>query len=75
VVKAKNASWIDQDWWDLDAKSEQPLTESKMILMLQGLLADRFKLQIEKEQKPGTIYVLTVDSGGLKIKMNEEATA
>ncbi len=75
VVKAKGASWVDSDFWTLDAKSEKPFTESEMIAMLQGLLVDRFKLQIEKEQKPGTIYILTVDPGGLKIKKNEDATA
>ena len=75
VVKVKGASWIDEVFWDLDAKSEKPFTEPEMIAMLKGLLADRFKLKIEKEQKPGTIYVLSVDPGGLKIKKSEDATA
>ncbi len=75
VVRAKGADWVNGDLWDLDAKSERPFTEPEMIAMLQGLLVDRFKLQIEKEQKPGTIYVLTVDPGGLKIQKNEDPTA
>lgn len=75
VVKAKGADWVNGDWWDLDAKNEQPFTEPEMIAMLQNLLADRFKLQIEKERKPGTVYVLTVDPGGLKLKKNEDPTA
>jgi uncharacterized protein (TIGR03435 family) len=75
VVKVKGASWVDTDLWDLGAKSEQPFTEPEMMAMLQGLLADKFKLQVEKEQRPGTIYVLSVDPGGLKIKKNEDATA
>src|SRR5262249_34059112 len=74
-VKAKGASWITVDFWDLDAKADRPFTEPEMIAMLRNLLADRFKLQAEKEQKPGTIYVLTVDPGGLKIQKNEDATA
>jgi uncharacterized protein (TIGR03435 family) len=75
VVKVKGASWVDTDSWNLDAKSEQPFTETEMMAMLQGLLTDKFRLQIEKEQRPGTIYVLSVDPGGLKIKKNEDATA
>jgi uncharacterized protein (TIGR03435 family) len=54
---------------------KQPFTESQMIARLQNLLVDTFKLEIDKEQKPGTIYVLTVDPGGLKIKKNGDATA
>jgi uncharacterized protein (TIGR03435 family) len=75
VVKVKGASWVDTELWNLDAKSEQPFTEPEMMAMLQGLFADKFKLQIEKEQKPGTIYVLSVNPGGLKIKKNDDATA
>lgn len=42
--------------------------------MLRTLLIDRFKLQIEKEQKTGTISVLTVDPGGAKLKKSNDTT-
>ena len=72
IVEPKDAPWVDQDDWDLDAKSDQPLTESGMIARLKNLLADRFKLRIEAVQRPGTVYILTVDPGGLKIVKNED---
>jgi uncharacterized protein (TIGR03435 family) len=71
INKSKGSSWVYEYAWDLDAKSERPFNESEMIAMLQNLLADRFKLQIEKEQKQGTVYVLTVDRS-LKLVQNEE---
>jgi uncharacterized protein (TIGR03435 family) len=71
VKPTKDAYWIDQDWWELDAKSEQSFIEPGA--MLQNLLADRFKLQVETEQKLETVYVLTVDHAGLKISKNEDA--
>ena len=74
-IADKKASWITNDWWDLDAKAEQRFTEPELMIMLQNLLADRFKLQVEKEQKPGTIYTLTVDTGGLKLLKSKDEAA
>jgi uncharacterized protein (TIGR03435 family) len=72
-VVVKNADWISTDWWDLDAKSEKPFTESEMFAALKSLMADRFKLQVKTAQRPGTVYVLSIAPGGLKIKKNEDA--
>lgn len=74
-IVVKNADWISTDWWDLDAKSEKPFTESEMFAALKGLMADRFKLQVMMAQKPGTVYVLGIAPGGLKIKENKDAMA
>jgi uncharacterized protein (TIGR03435 family) len=74
-VVAKNAAWISTDWWDLDAKSEKPFTEPEMFVALKELMATRFKLQVKTAQRPGTVYVLGIAPGGLKIKKNEDAMA
>jgi uncharacterized protein (TIGR03435 family) len=74
-VVAKNAAWISTDWWDLDAKSEKPFTEPEMFAALKELMATRFKLQVKTAQRPGTVYVLGIAPGGLKIKKNEDAMA
>jgi uncharacterized protein (TIGR03435 family) len=38
-----------------------------MLQMLQGLLADRFKLQVRRTTTQGSIYALVVDKGGPKM--------
>jgi len=43
--------------------------------MLQGLLADRFKLRVRRESRSGDLYVLSVASGGAKLKPAQNAEA
>jgi uncharacterized protein (TIGR03435 family) len=43
--------------------------------MLQGLLADRFKLRVRRDSKTGDIYVLSIASGGAKLESAQNAEA
>jgi uncharacterized protein (TIGR03435 family) len=77
-------SWIDSDRYDIDPKAAddppkpsdiRPITEeqrnansNRIRLMIQSLLAERFKLAVHKESKEGTVYWLVVAKNGLKIK-------
>jgi uncharacterized protein (TIGR03435 family) len=54
--------------YDISAKSEKPATEAEMRVMLQGLLAERFKLVFHREKKETSALVLTVAKGGVKAK-------
>ena len=60
--------------YDIDARGsfEQSLTtsarEERERLMLQSLLADRFKLVIRRETKELPVYTLLVDAGGPKLE-------
>jgi uncharacterized protein (TIGR03435 family) len=74
--------WINSDKYDITAKSEggaqgdmRSMTEEqrqadlkRRRLMIQALLADRFKLVLHKESKEAPIYALVVAKSGLKIK-------
>ncbi len=78
--------WLTSDKYDIEAKAEGPaeidmrtMTDAqrdadmdRRKLMVQALLADRFKLTLHKESKDASIYALVVAKNGLKIK---EATA
>lgn len=68
-------SWIDSEHFDIDAKEDesraselqnlapgQSLTE--MRLMLQSLLAERFKLAVTRQTEQRTVYRLVVAKGG-----------
>jgi uncharacterized protein (TIGR03435 family) len=53
--------------YDFQAKAGHPVTESECRLMVQALLADRFKLRAHWESKDAEVSNLMVARGGLKI--------
>ena len=50
--------WIDTEGWDVTAKAEAGAEREPMGLMIQSLLADRFKLVVHKETRELPIYAL-----------------
>lgn len=64
-------SWIESERYDLNAKAERPSTADEFRVMLQNLLAERFHLGFHRAAKEGPVYVLTVDSGGMKLKPHD----
>lgn len=63
--------WIDSDMWDIEAKAAHSYSLDDLHIMFQHLLEDEFKLKFHKDIKEGPVYVLTVDKGGSKMKLNE----
>jgi uncharacterized protein (TIGR03435 family) len=59
--------WIRGAHFDITAKSDGAVEQEEMKRMLQGLLADRFRLSFHREQKEMKALVLTVASGGPKV--------
>ena len=59
--------WLKTDRYDIEAKTEGAPSKAQMMLMVQTLLADRFKLRVHRETKEGQVYVLSVAKGGLKL--------
>jgi bla regulator protein blaR1 len=74
-------NWIqsNDEAYDIDAKAEDGAlqglsakeTDQKMRLMLQGLLADRFKLVMHRERKEQPVYILTVAKNGPKLQISK----
>jgi uncharacterized protein (TIGR03435 family) len=52
--------WLDSERFDIVAKAGSPAPEDQIRLMLQTLLADRFKLAFHRETKTLPAYVLVV---------------
>jgi uncharacterized protein (TIGR03435 family) len=50
--------WVRVDRFDVTATSGPEVSPDQMRLMLRSLLADRFRLQIERETRTGTVYRL-----------------
>ena len=60
-------SWLEMDRFDLFAQTPPGATAEQRRLMLQALLADRFKLVLRHDTKPMAAYVLTAPKhSGLK---------
>ncbi len=59
--------WIDSQKFDIMAKADDPASEEEMKLMMQTLLADRFKLAFHHQTKELKAFVLTVAKGGAKV--------
>ena len=58
--------WIGQDRYYIEAKAAVPANDRELMLMLQTLLADRFKLVLHREQRAIPGYRLVLGNRGLK---------
>lgn len=69
---ARFRDMLDQGTYDILAKADHPAPKEQLMLMLQTLLADRFKLTLHTESKVEPVYKLVVAKDGPKLK--ESAT-
>jgi uncharacterized protein (TIGR03435 family) len=60
--------WIDSDRFDIVAKAPADTPPNMLRVMLQPLLADRFKLSIHREDKPMPVYAMVAGKGGPKLE-------
>jgi uncharacterized protein (TIGR03435 family) len=65
--------WLDHDRYDIDGKAAGPAKTPELRLMLQSLLAERFRLVLHRESRLSSGYALVVAKGGLKLKPREGA--
>ena len=71
-IKSGNLSgdlpnWTISERYDVDAKTEDASSEDRILLALQTLLQDRFKLRLHREMKEQTVYFLTIGKNGIKM--------
>jgi bla regulator protein BlaR1 len=64
--------WLTADRYDMEAKAEDAASRPQMMLMLQALLEDRFKLKVHRETREGPVYILSVAKGGSKLSLFKE---
>jgi bla regulator protein BlaR1 len=78
--------WIDNNRYDVDARIDQSLVarfeklsheerKEQMSLMMQSLLADRFKLEVHVESVELPIYALLFAKGGPKLTVAKDVPA
>src|ERR1035438_4799324 len=67
--------WLDSERFDIAAKIPEGATKEQFKLMLQNLLAERFKLTLHHETKELPMYALVVGKGGSKLKESVDEDA
>jgi uncharacterized protein (TIGR03435 family) len=65
---AGGPSWLERNRFDIAAKAPQTTSPANVKLMLQALLADRFKLAVHKDSRPMAGFVLTLGKDKHKLK-------
>ena len=67
-------AWIDSEGYDIEAKPESNTDQTHAWLMLQTLLADRFRLALHRETRELPVYNLTAKKSGLKLPPAKDIT-
>jgi uncharacterized protein (TIGR03435 family) len=66
---ANRPDWVTTGRYDLEAKAADSNAEApRLMLMLQTLLEERFRLRWHRETREGPVYVLRTASGGHKLR-------
>ena len=64
--------WLGSDRFQISAKADQPIDDdAALMVMLQGLLAERFKLALHRETRTIPAFVLEVAKNGPKLEKAE----
>ena len=66
-------AWLDEDQYDITAKSADAASQDQLRLMLQTLLAQRFKLKLHRKTEQRPVYRMVVGKGGAKLREVETA--
>ncbi|HXR97712.1 MAG TPA: TIGR03435 family protein [Terriglobales bacterium] len=66
--QVKGPDWLATERFDIQATLPQGATAAQLPELLQSLLADRFKLQVHRDDQAQSVYAMTVSPSGLKAK-------
>ncbi len=71
VEQIEGPPWLDTECIDISAKIPEGVASDQVPAMLQGLLAERFKLAAHKDNRARSGYALVIDAGGPKLKEDD----
>jgi uncharacterized protein (TIGR03435 family) len=63
--------WLDSDRFDITARALGAHSREEVMVMLRGLLADRFKLALHREKKELPVYALMPGKNGPKVHASQ----
>ena len=69
-------SWLEPGlgcvWYDVEGKTEQPVSAEQLRSMVRTLLADRFNLSLHRERRDMTVCAISIAKNGSKLRPSEE---
>jgi uncharacterized protein (TIGR03435 family) len=68
-------SWIDTEHYEIVAKAAKPVDAEEMKVMLQPILAERFKLQFHRETRTMQVMAVTLPKEGHKMTPSKSEKA
>jgi uncharacterized protein (TIGR03435 family) len=75
IRQVSGPGWLDQNEYDIEARTGEPVGRKEFDLMLRALIADRFQLKHHGEEREMRVYELVVDNGGPKIQPAKDGEA
>jgi uncharacterized protein (TIGR03435 family) len=75
VFQIAGPAWLDTERFEIDATMPSDTTQEQFRVMLQNLLAERFKLTAHRETRELPMYLLVVARNGPKMKESAETPA
>jgi uncharacterized protein (TIGR03435 family) len=63
--------WLDSDRFEITAIADQPVGDGVLMVLLQSLMAERFKLALHRETRIIQVYSLEIGKGGTKLEKAE----
>jgi uncharacterized protein (TIGR03435 family) len=75
VFQIAGPAWLDTERFDISAMVAPSSTKEQVRVMLQNLLAERFKLEVHREEREQPMFSLTVAKGGPKMKESDPVEA
>lgn len=67
-------SWVSSDGYDIEAKAGGVVGPGELMLMLQNLLAERFKLVFRDEKKVQLVYTLALEKAVPSLRQNQDGS-
>lgn len=64
---SRGPAWMENERFDIVAKAAGNATDDQMKLMVQALLADRFKLKFHRERREGPVVLVTLGNAAPKL--------
>jgi bla regulator protein blaR1 len=71
----RGPNWVNSDRYDVEAKSAGDANRAEVLLRIQAMLAERFRLKIHRESQEGPVYELIVAKSGLKVQPTEDSSS
>jgi uncharacterized protein (TIGR03435 family) len=67
-------AWVNNDGFDIEAKANRPASRDDLMLMLQNLLTNRFRLTVRDEKRLQQVYALVFDKAVPNLKHNSNGS-